>query len=169
MTDIVFVFEVHQPHRLRRNLFWENKIFKRLKKKELFNYYFDNETDKEIFKRAAKKCYFPSNQILLDSINKFKKEKKQVKVSFSISGVFLEQCELFDKDLLETFKQLAETGCVEFLNQTYYHSISSLYPEKEEFIEQIEMHRQTVKDLLGNNSHKFSKTPNCSTITPLPK
>ena len=99
MTDIVFVFEVHQPHRLRRNLFWENKIFKRLKKEELFNYYFDNEVDKEIFKRAAKKCYFPSNQILLDAISQFRKEKKQVKVSFSVSGVFLEQCEMFDKDL----------------------------------------------------------------------
>ena len=58
MTDIVFVFEVHQPHRLRRNLFWENKVFKRLKKEELFNYYFDNEVDKEIFKRAAKEMLF---------------------------------------------------------------------------------------------------------------
>jgi alpha-amylase len=149
VTDIVFVFEVHQPHRLKRNLFWENKIFKRLKKEELFNYYFDNEVDREIFKRAARKCYFPSNQILLDLINVHKKAKRQVKVSFSVSGVFLEQCEMFDKDLLETFRQLADTGCVEFLNQTYYHSISSLYPEKEEFIEQVKLHWQTVKSLLG--------------------
>jgi alpha-amylase len=158
VTDIVFVFEVHQPHRLRRNLFWENKIFKRLNKEELFNYYFDNEVDKEIFKRAAKKCYFPSNQILLDAISQFRKEKKQAKVSFSVSGVFLEQCEMFDKDLLETFKQLAETGCVEFLNQTYYHSISSLYPEKDEFIEQVKLHQQTVKDLLGYSAKVFENT-----------
>jgi alpha-amylase len=158
VTDVAFVFEVHQPHRLRRNVFWENKIFKRLKKDQLFDYYFDNETDKEIFKRAAKKCYYPSNRILLDLINEFRKEKKKVKVSFSISGVFLEQCELFDKDLLETFKQLAETDCVEFLNQTYYHSISSLYPEKEEFVEQVEMHHQAIKDLLGYTSGVFENT-----------
>ena len=118
MTAIVFVFEVHQPHRLKRNFFWEHQIFKRVKKKELFDYYFDRAKDREIFERACKKCYFPSNQILLDLIEKYKKEKKQVKVSFSLSGVFLEQCEMFNKDLLESFKQLAETGCVEFLNQT---------------------------------------------------
>ena len=149
MTDIVFVFEVHQPHRLKRNLFWENRVFRRLKKEELFGYYFDNDVDRQIFKRAAGKCYFPSNQILLALIDEYRKEKRQVKVSFSVSGVFLEQCEMFEKDLLETFRQLAETGCVEFLNQTYYHSIASLYSEKDEFIEQVKMHRQTVKSLLG--------------------
>ena len=91
MTDVVFVFEVHQPHRLKRNLFWENKVYARLQKKDLFSYYFDSAVDKEIFQRAARKCYFPSNQILLDVIDAHKKERKQVKVSFSVSGVFLEQ------------------------------------------------------------------------------
>jgi alpha-amylase len=158
LTDIVFVFEVHQPHRLRRNLFWEGKVFRRLKKEDLFNYYFDNDVDREIFNRAARKCYYPSNQILLDLIDKHKKTKRQVKISFSVSGVFFEQCEMFDTDLLETFKQLAGTGCVEFLNQTYYHSISSLYPEKDEFIEQVKMHKQTVKDLLGCTPQVFENT-----------
>ncbi len=158
MTDVVFTFEVHQPHRLKRKLFWEGKIFSRLGKKELFNYYFDNEGDREIFKRAARKCYFPSNQILLDSIDKHKNDRKQVKVSFSVSGVFLEQCEMFDADLLETFRQLAKTGRVEFLNQTYYHSIASLYPDKEEFVEQAKMHKQTVKDLLGYTTNIFENT-----------
>jgi alpha-amylase len=158
LTDIVFVFEVHQPHRLKRNLFWENKIFARLQKKDLFSHYFDRDVDREIFERAARKCYFPSNQILLDLIDAHRKEKKQVKVSFSVSGVFLEQCEMFNKDLLETFKQLAATGRVEFLNQTYYHSISSLYPEKSEFIEQMKMHKQTVKDILGFTPNVFENT-----------
>ncbi|MFA5572471.1 MAG: alpha-amylase [Crenarchaeota archaeon] len=158
MTDILFVFEVHQPHRLRRNLFWEGKIFKRQSKKELFDYYFDKEADREIFKRAARKCYFPSNQIILDSIDKHKHEKKQVKFAFSCSGIYLDQCEMFDKDLLETFKQLAATGQVEFLNQTYYHSIASLYPEKEEFIKQAIMHHQTIKDLLGYTPTTFENT-----------
>jgi alpha-amylase len=158
MTDVVFVFEVHQPHRLRRSLFWEGKIFKRLTKAELFDYYFDNEGDREIFKRAARKCYYPSNQILLDLVDRHKHEHKPVKVAFSVSGVFLEQCEMFEKDLLETFKQLAASGKVEFLDQTYYHSISSLYPEKEEFIEQVKMHRQTIKDLLGYTPSVFENT-----------
>lgn len=158
MTDIVFVFEVHQPHRLRKNLFWENKVFKRAKKKELFNYYFDNEVDREIFERAARKCYFPSNQILLDAIDAHKRDKRQVKVSFSLSGVFLEQCELFSPDLLETFKQLAKTGCVEFLEQTYYHSIASLYHEKDEFIAQVKMHHDIIKSTLGFEPTVFENT-----------
>ena len=158
VTDVVFVFEVHQPHRLRRKVFWENKVFKRLKKEELFDYYFDNETDREIFKRAARKCYFPSNQILLDLIDKHKHERRPVKVSFSVSGVFLEQCEMFDKDLLESFRQMAKTRNVEFLDQTYYHSISSLYPEKNEFIEQVKLHRETIKSLLDFEPSVFENT-----------
>jgi alpha-amylase len=158
VTDIVFVFEVHQPHRLRKNLFWENKVFKRTKKEDLFDYYFDNEVDREIFERAAKKCYFPSNQILLDAIDENKKERRNVKVSYSISGVFLEQCEMFNPDLLESFKQLAQTGCVEFLDQTYYHSIASLYPEKEEFIAQVKLHREIIQSLLDYTPTVFENT-----------
>lgn len=158
MTDIVLIFEVHQPHRLRRKVFWENRVFKRLKKEELFNYYFDNEADREIFKRAATKCYFPSNQILLDLIDSHKTERRPVKVSFSVSGVFLEQCEMFQKDLLESFKQLAATGKVEFLDQTYYHSIASLYPEKNEFVAQVEQHREKIKSLLNYEPKVFENT-----------
>jgi alpha-amylase len=158
MTDVVFVFEVHQPHRLKRSLFWEGRVFRRLSKSQLFDYYFDNEVDREIFKRAARKCYFPSNQILLDTIDRHKHSGKPVKFSFSVSGVFLEQCEMFDKDLLESFRQLAASGCTEFLNQTYYHSIASLYPEKTEFIEQAKMHKQVVRDLLGYTPSVFENT-----------
>ena len=143
MTDVVFVFEVHQPHRLRRNLFWEGKVFRRQTKQELFNYYFDNEVDREIFKRAARKCYFPSNQIILDTIDRHKHEKKQAKFAFSCSGVYLAQCEMFGRDLLVTFLQLAATDA-EF-QPTGYHSIASLYPRKRNT--QAQMHRQTVKDL----------------------
>jgi len=158
LTDIVFVFEVHQPHRLRKDFFWKNELFKRLGKKELFNYYFDHTLDREIFERTCKKCYFPANQILLDLIDKHKGEKKQVKFSFSLSGLFLEQCEMFNKDLLESFKQLAETGCVEFLCQTYYHSLASLYSEKDEFIEQVKMHQQAMDDMLGYTPKVFENT-----------
>jgi alpha-amylase len=158
LTDVVFVFEVHQPYRLKKDFFWENRFFKRVKKEELFDYYFDHSVNREVFERACKKCYFPSNQILLDVIDKHKREKKKVRISFGISGVFLEQCEMFNKDLLESFKQLAETGCVEFLSQTYYHSLASLYSEREEFVEQVKMHQRAMKDLLGYVPKIFENT-----------
>jgi len=158
LTDIIFVFEVHQPHRLRRDFFWKNRLFKRTKKKEFPKYYFDEKTNREVFIRACEKCYFPSNRILLETIDKYKKEKRKVKISFSISGIFLEQCEMFNPDLLESFRHLAETGCVEFLSQTYYHSLASLYPEREEFIEQVKMHQQAIRDLLGRDPMIFENT-----------
>jgi len=158
LTDIVLVFEVHQPHRLRQNLFWDNKLFRHVKKEELFDYYFDRTLNEEVFQRACKKCYFPSNQILLDLIDRYKKESKRVKVSFSITGTFLEQCEMFNKDLLESFRQMAETGCVEFLGQTYYHSLASLFPDRGEFIEEVKMHQQAMSDLLGYRPTIFENT-----------
>jgi alpha-amylase len=158
LTDIVLVFEVHQPHRIKKSYFWENKLFKHVRKEELFDYYFDKAVNREIFERASRKCYFPSNNIILKLIDEYKNERKRVKVSFSLSGVFLEQCEMFNKDLLESFKQLAQTNCVEFLSQTYYHSLASLYPEREEFTEQVRMHQQVMRDLLDYTPLVFENT-----------
>jgi alpha-amylase len=158
MIDIVFAFEVHQPFRVKRSYFWEKKVFQHLTKKEMFDYYFDTVSDKEIFDRASRKCYFPTNRILLNLIDQYRKEKKKVKIAFSLSGVFLDQCERFNKDVLESFKQLAETGCTEFLEQTYFHSLCSLYPMKDEFVEEVMMHRQAMRDLLGLEPEVFENT-----------
>ena len=158
MTDVIFIFEVHQPNRLRRDFFWENRLFRRVRKDKLFEYYFDDRVNREVFLRACEKCYLPSNQILISLIDEHKGDKRQVKFSFSISGVFLEQCERFNPDLIDSFRQLAETGCVEFLSQTYYHSLASLYPEKEEFIRQVRKHKETIRELLGQNPNVFENT-----------
>lgn len=158
MTDIVFVFEVHQPHRMHKDFFWNNRNFKRVRKEEFFDYYFDKNTNREIFDRASNKCYFPSNRIILDAIDNNKKGKKQVKFSFSISGIFLEQCEMFNQDLLDSFKQLAQTNRVEFLCQTYHHSLASLYPDRTEFTQQVKMHQQITKDLLNYTPRVFENT-----------
>jgi alpha-amylase len=158
LTDILFVFEVHQPFRLRRDFFWENRLFKRLGKEELFQHYFGDKVNREVFQRTCAKCYFPSNNILLNLIDQYKGENRKVKVSFSLSGVFLEYCEMFSKDLLESFRQLAETGCVEFISQTYYHSLTSLYPDRTEFIDQVKMHQQAIKSSLGFMPTVFENT-----------
>ena len=158
MTDVVFAFEVHQPFRVKKNYFWERKMFQRLTKDEMFDYYFDKVMDREIFERTSRKCYLPTNRILLKLIDRYKSEKKKAKVAFSLSGVFLEQCERFNKDVLESFKQLAETSCVEFLEQTYYHSLCSLYPVMDEFVEEVKMHKQAMCDLLGFEPKVFENT-----------
>jgi alpha-amylase len=158
MTDVVLVFEVHQPFRIRKDFFWDRRMFKRVGRKELFEYYFDKDKNREIFERACRKCYLPSNEIILRSIDKHKSEKRKVKAAFSLSGVFLEQCEMFNKDVLESFKALADTGCVEFLDQTYYHSLSGLYPVRDEFMEQVKAHKQAMQGLLHFTPSIFENT-----------
>jgi len=79
MVDLLFIFKVHQPYRLKKGFFWERNMFRKLSKGELFDYYFDQTKNKEIFDRAAKKCYIPSNAILLELIDEFKREKKKSK------------------------------------------------------------------------------------------
>ncbi|MEM3383422.1 MAG: DUF5752 family protein [Nitrososphaerales archaeon] len=158
MKEICLGFEVHQPFRIKSNFFWDRLDFQSVPKGGLINHYFDQSLNKEIFNRVAKKCYLPSNQILLEQIESYKKNNKKVKVAFSLSGIFLEQCELWNKDVLDSFKQLADTHCVEFLDQTYYHSLSSLWPDKSEWIEQIKMHRQAMKDLIGFEPTFFENT-----------
>jgi len=158
MADVVLVFEVHQPFRIGKSFFWDHRMFKRVDKKELFEYYFDKDKNREIFERACRKCYLPSNEIILRSIDKHKSENRKVKAAFSLSGVFLEQCEMFNKDVLESFKALADTGCVEFLDQTYYHSLSGLYPVRDEFIEQVKAHKQAMQDLLNFTPSIFENT-----------
>jgi len=156
--DIIFVFEVHQPFRLNRDFFWKRMSFQRVKKKELFNYYFDESLNEEIFNRICEKCYIPMNNLLLKLINKYQNKRNPPKFAFSISGIFLEMCEKFNKPLLQSFKDLSKTGGIEFLSQTYYHSLASLYDEKEEFISQIKKHQQIIKKFFNFNPTIFENT-----------
>ena len=150
MTDICLVFEVHQPFRLNRNFYAHLVERPQVTKDDLFNLYFDHNMNRHVFDRAAEKCYFPTNNIILEQIDRFKHEKNQFKVAYSITGVLIEQCERWNPSLIESFRQLAQTGCVEFLDETYYHSLSSLFgSDRSEFIEQVKMHRQLVKDLFS--------------------
>lgn len=159
MIDICFMFEIHQPFRLNRNFSSDLLSHKSVSKEDLFDIYFDNDLNRHVFERAARKCYYPTNSVILQQIDRFKRDTKKFKVAYSISGVFIEQCEKWNPNLLDSFRQLAQTGCVEFLDQTYYHSLASLYSsERPEFIEQVQMHRRLMKDLLGYEPKIFENT-----------
>jgi alpha-amylase len=130
-----------------------------ISKDDLFDLYFDNSLNKHIFDRVSKKCYAPANRVIFNEIRRFQHERKQFKVSYGISGIFIEQCKRWNLNLLESFKQLAQTGCVEFLEETYHHSLASLFSiDRSEFVEQIQMHRQTMKDLFNYEPQVFENT-----------
>jgi alpha-amylase len=155
--SICLAFEVHQPFRLRKDFFWNKQMFKRsMGVEDLFDYYFFDDKDREVFEKVARKCYRPTNEIILRLIDEY----TDFKVAYSISGVFVEQCERysFGKDILADFRQLASSGKVEFLDQTYYHSLAGLYEEEGEFIEQVRMHRELMRDLIGYEPSFFENT-----------
>jgi alpha-amylase len=159
MADICMVFEVHQPLRLKRRFNLEVLRLQRVDSKDLYEIYFNDTLNREIFNRVSGKCYLPASRIILELIDEFRGGKKPFKVSFSFSGVFLEQCEKWSPDLLELFKQMVESGYVELLSQTYYHSLASLNPmDRLEFSEQVEEHRQIIEDLFGYTPKTFENT-----------
>ncbi|MBI5228902.1 alpha-amylase [Candidatus Micrarchaeota archaeon] len=151
MPSVFLYFHVHQPFRLGRfSIFHEHN-------ENLRKQYFDRKLNEGYFKKAAEKCYLPTNKILLNNI---RETKGKFKVSFSITGTFLEQCEQFEggEEVLKSFKHLASTGCVEFLNETYYHSLASLYGNRREFWEQVEQHSEKIKEVFGAKPKVFRNT-----------
>jgi alpha-amylase len=119
--------------------------------------YFDDQKNREVMQKVARKCYLPANKVILEIIKKHKETKKQFKVAYSITGTALEQFEKYAPEVLESFKELAETGCVEFLSETYYHSLSFLYSKKE-FEHQVLMHKKKIKELFNQEPTVFRNT-----------
>jgi len=143
MTSICFYFQVHQPMRLNRfNIFNGNSA------------YFDEHKNRQIIEKVSNKCYIPTNNILLNLIEQ---HKNKFKIAFSLTGVFIEQCQKYAPHVIESFKQLANTGKVEFLSETYYHSLSALFSQKE-FEDQIRLHNNLVNDLFGQKPEVFRNT-----------
>lgn len=136
MKHICLYFQVHQPYRLKNFRF--------------FNIgqdhaYYNDKANESILNKIAEKCYLPTNQILLDLIQQ---HKGKFKVSFSISGIALEQFEKYNPTVLKSFKALAETGHVDFLCETYAHSLASVR-SVEEFKKQVLQHKAKIESLFG--------------------
>lgn len=143
--SVCFYFQVHQPDRLRQFRFFDiGNDF----------HYFDDFTNRTIVRRIADRCYLPMNQILLEQI---KAHKGAFKVAFSISGVAVEQFGKYAPDVLDSFKALASTGCVEFLSETYSHSLASL-SSPSEFKKQVKEHQKMVQGLFGVKPTAFRNT-----------
>ena len=157
MTYLSLCFEVHQPIRLNKNFFWNRSLLNEVVP-NLWDFYFDDAENKRIFERISDKCYLPANEVILENIHKYEGSERPFKVAYSFSGIFLEQCQRFRPDVLDSFINLVNTGYVEVLEQTYYHSLASLYEEKQEFYEQVKMHREMIRDIFGLEPTTFENT-----------
>jgi len=145
MKTICLYFQVHQP--------W------RLKKYRFFNMgkdhnYLDDLLNRSIMQKVARQCYLPMNALLLKLI---KENKGKFRCSFSITGIALEQFRTFTPEVLDSFKELAATGCVEFLGETYSHSLAAL-ASKEDFVDQVKLHSAVIKKEFGVKPTAFRNT-----------
>jgi alpha-amylase len=145
MKTVCLYFQVHQPLRLKRYRFFNIGQD---------HYYFDDFSNETILQKVATKCYLPTNKLLLDLIKEF---DGKFKVSFSISGVVLDQFEVYAPEVIESFQELANTGHVEFLAETNAHSLASL-AIKEEFLNQIQIHDAKIQKYFNQKPTVFRNT-----------
>ena len=143
MASVCFYFQVHQPFRIKNYSVFDEHPF-----------YFDTAKNRAICEKVADKCYRPMNQVLLDLI---RENKGNFRCSFSISGVALEQFEEYTPDVLDQFKALADTGCVEFLAETTHHSLSFLY-SRAEFEAQVAAHTALIEKHFNQTPTVFRNT-----------
>ncbi|MDE6199333.1 MAG: glycoside hydrolase family 57 protein [Muribaculaceae bacterium] len=136
MKAICFYFQIHQPFRLKRYRFFDIGND---------HYYYDDFANDDIITRIAHKSYIPAAESLLRMIEQ---SGRRFKCAISVSGVALEQIEVYVPELLDLLKKLVATGCVEILAETYAHSLSSL-ADPEEFANQVKVHDEKVHELFG--------------------
>ena len=151
MKAVCFYFQIHQPFRLKRYRFFDIGND---------HYYYDDYANEEIITRVAQKSYIPAAETLLRMIQD---SKGAFRCALSISGTALEQCEQYVPELIDLLKKLADTGKVEFLAETYAHSLSSL-TDPDEFREQVKAHDSKIYDLFGQHPKVFP-TQSSSTAT----
>ncbi len=138
-------FQVHQPVRLRKYHFFD--IGKN-------NDYYDDFANRTYTRKIADRCYLPANRVILELIKKY---GKNFKVAFSITGLAIEQFQKYAPEVIDSFKELAATGSVEFLAETYSHSLACLVDEAE-FKRQVKRHSEVMKDLFGMKPVTFRNT-----------
>jgi len=143
MPAVCIYFQVHQPYRLRRYSVFDTSAS-----------YFDEKANADICRKVAGKCYLPANQCIYDLI---KLHEGRFRVAYSLTGVVLDQLQAYAPEVIESFQRLAETGCVEFLAETYYHSLAFLY-SRQEFVEQVALHQEKIERLFGRRSTVFRNT-----------
>lgn len=142
MKNICIYFQIHHPYRLRRYRFLEIGQD---------HYYYDDDKTEESIQTLAEKCYLPSNAILLDIINN---TKGKFKCAFSITGVVLEQFEQHAPQVIDSFRELAKTGAVEFLAEPYTNGLSSIF-DIDEFKRQVKMHEEKIESFFGKKPTAF--------------
>jgi len=142
MRNICFYFQIHLPFRLKRFRFFE--IGKD-------HYYYDDFQIEDRIRNSVEKSYLTANRTISEMI---RNSNGKFRCAFSISGVTLDQLEQYAPEVIDSFKELSKTGCVEFLAEPYAHSLSSIF-DASEFERQVKMHADKIEALFGKRPTAF--------------
>ena len=145
MKTVCLLFEIHQPFRLKKYRFYDIGAD---------HYYYDDYANEEILKRLAYQSYIPAAKMLLEMIEA---SNKQFKVALSISGVAMEQFEMYCPEFLDCVRDLVATGCCELCCETYSHSLSALM-DAEDFKIQTELQKKIINETFGYEAKTFVNT-----------
>lgn len=145
MKTVCLLFEIHQPFRLKKYRFYDIGAD---------HYYYDDYANEEILKRLAYQSYIPAAKMLLEMIQT---SEKKFKVALCISGVAMEQFEMYCPEFLDCVRELVATGCCELCCETYSHSLSSLV-DPEDFKYQVELQKKIINDTFQYDSKTFVNT-----------
>lgn len=145
MKSVCFYFQIHQPFRLKRYRFFEIGND---------HYYFDDFSNDDIVTNIAERSYIPMARTLLDMINS---DEGDFRCAISVTGTAIEQLQQYVPEFIDLLKKLADTGKVEFLSETYAHSLASL-EDTEEFIRQVKAHDKLISTLFGQKPKVLRNT-----------
>ncbi len=143
MASVCCYFQLHQPYRLRRY-----SVF------DADTNYFDDNRNEHILQRVCEKCYLPATELMLEQVKAY---DGRFRISYSLTGLVLEQLREHSPRMIALLQELAATGCVEFLSETYHHSLAFLY-SRDEFAEQVDMHTALIEELFGQTPTVFRNT-----------
>ncbi len=145
MPELALYFQAHQPNRLKPYTFFDIG-------RDPF--YEDDELNRDILHRVSDSCYIPANRLFMELADTLGDD---FKLTYSLSGVFLEQLEHHRPDVLASFQDLVATGSVELLCETYYHALS-FRASGEEFARQVVKQQETLDRLFGVKPKVFRHT-----------
>lgn len=146
---ITLYLHLHQPWRVR-----EYSVFDTAERHDYFSAQDGTRRDNQaVFQKVANKSYRPMNSLLEELLY----QHPEFRLSLSISGVFLDQAELWAPDVIEQLQRMVATGRVEILAETYYHSLAFFY-SRDEFEQQVKMHRDRIEQLFAVQPTAFRNT-----------
>jgi alpha-amylase len=146
LINLCLYFQLHQPYRIQQ--------FRTSRGTCLTESVFDDVRNESFFRRIAARCYYPAGMLLRRLLEE---SEGKLKVTFSMSGTWISQCQKYEPPLLELFQNIAANENVEVLCETSHHTLSSLF-HSDQFLREIRRHRDTIREIFGKEPRFFRNT-----------